>query len=144
MIVYLIHISVLVYSLDVTLELSTKPENTLSSFRCSSGSSNPRSHITWTMNGFDVTINAIESHAPGDYNADSVESVLYLNVTREMNGLMLVCHLHYQDIEVEQQGSELDVACKLLSRKLWKMKTILRNCLLLDHTIKCMGNTYYV
>lgn len=80
-------------------------------YECVSGSSNPRSHMTWTMDGVDVTSNATESHHPGDYEADSVESMLYLTVTRDMNGLFLWCYLHYEGSVHSQVPLELDVAC---------------------------------
>ncbi len=61
----------------------------------------------------DVTFNATETHSGGVWNGQEVKSVLYLTVTRQMNGQNLRCDVMYEgDGSVAHQDIILDVACK--------------------------------
>ena len=76
------------------------------------GTSNPNSHITWTLDGEDMTGKATEQHPPGEHNARSVESALVLTVTREMNGQKLRCDVVYNNSEVADDDMTLNVTCE--------------------------------
>ena len=76
------------------------------------GTSNPDSHIAWTLDEEDMTYEARETNEPGDHNARSVESTLLLTVTRGLNGQKLQCDIMYGDSEVADEDMTLDVKCE--------------------------------
>ena len=76
------------------------------------GTSNPNSHIVWTLDEEDITGKATEQYPPGEHNARSVESTLVLTVTRETNEQKLRCDLLYNNNEVANDDMTLNVTCE--------------------------------
>lgn len=81
---------------------------------CSVGSSNPSSHVVWTLDGDDLpnSANVTETHRPGYHNADSVTSVLQFIMIRGMNGNVLRCFIQYINTNISDQETWLNVICE--------------------------------
>lgn len=103
-------------STDIKLNYSRThhPENTTGTFLCSVGSSNPRSHVLWTLDGDGLPNNAnvTETHLLGDHNADNVTSVLQMIMIRGINGNVLRCLVQYNNTIIVDQETWLNVMCK--------------------------------
>lgn len=81
-------------------------------FTCYGGVSNPKSFITWLLDGDNITEQAEEHHLQGNYRADYVHSVLEMNATREINGQELTCIIVYGNRPVANDSVTLNMTCE--------------------------------
>ena len=92
-------------------------EGSTEEFECSSSSSsNPVSHIRWTLSSdyshVDMTDEAMEVTTRGLNNGYDVSSRLTVKGVRELNGQTLACDLVYSGDIKDSRTYTIDVLCK--------------------------------